>query len=343
MSDRTTNSRLAAVWDATDRFLEGATLAGILAHRLGPLAANRLRRLGEPVPEPLALEERAASLSMLTGIPLIERIRASCDGPLVLIKGPEVAPLYPGRARRFSDIDLLSDNAEAVQRALLAHGFLEVEDPSFEVPPEFHHLQPLKWPTIWLKVEAHMHPNWPRGARRPPLDEILEARVFSATGIEGVSAPSPLHHALILASHAWCHEPLQTLRDLVDIEAVSAEVDEAELERTATAWGLGRVWSTTRRTIEAVFYGGPRTVPLRSWARHLELVRERTVFERHIGRLMQGYWGLPPHLAAAETARALPYLVKPLPGETWPDKLVRAGRALRSPRALVRREIRRRD
>lgn len=160
MSDRTTSSRLTAVWDATDRLLEDATLAGILAHRLGPLAANRLRRLGEPVPEPLALEERAASLSMLTGIPLIERIRASCDGPLVLIKGPEIARLYPGSARRFSDIDVLSANADAVHQALLACGFLESPDPEFEFTPEHHHLQPLKWPTIGLKVEVHKYPNW---------------------------------------------------------------------------------------------------------------------------------------------------------------------------------------
>lgn len=98
MASEPTNARLARLWDATDDLIAGATLPGILAHKLGPLAAKRLRRLGEPVPGPLVLEERAASLSMLTAIPLIERVRAGCDGALVLIKGPEVARLYRGGA-----------------------------------------------------------------------------------------------------------------------------------------------------------------------------------------------------------------------------------------------------
>lgn len=35
---------------------------------------------------------------MLIAPPLLERIRAACDGPLVLVKGPEIARLYPGGA-----------------------------------------------------------------------------------------------------------------------------------------------------------------------------------------------------------------------------------------------------
>jgi hypothetical protein len=59
-----------------------------------------LRRRGDTVPKPLVLEERAASLTMLTAVPLMERVRASCDGPLVLVKGPEVARVYPENAHR---------------------------------------------------------------------------------------------------------------------------------------------------------------------------------------------------------------------------------------------------
>jgi hypothetical protein len=325
------------LWSAVDGMLGRAALPGILSHRLGPLEANRLRRLDQPLGDALAAEERAASLSMLTGIPLIQRVREHSDGVLVLIKGPELAHLYPGTARRFSDIDVLTEDAAAAQAGLIEAGFLELHDPLIDVEGGHHHLQPLRWPTIWLKVEMHMSPNWPRGARPPRLEEILEARVPSASGVEGVFAPTPLHHALILAAHGWLHEPLDILRDLVDIAAVCAEVDERELERTAAAWGLRRLWATTRSTIDALFYDGPSTVPLRSWARHLEFVRERTVLERHVGRLVQGYWALPPHRAALETARALPYLIKPVPGETWSGKAKRVGRALRSPGKLVGR------
>jgi Uncharacterised nucleotidyltransferase len=340
MAGEGATTQLAELWEATDRLLERATLAGILAHKLGPLAAHRLRRLGEPLPEPLRLEERAASLTMLSAIPLIERVRENCDEQLVLIKGPEVARVYPQAARRFWDIDLLTDDATAVQRALVARGFLEVDDPDFDFTPRHHHLQPLKWPTIGLIVEVHAAPYWANRAAAPPLGEILDARVPSALGIEGVFAPTPLHHALILTSHAWRHEPLQTLRDLIDIAAVSAGVDERELTRTATAWGIGRVWNTTRRAIDGIFYGGPQTVPLRTWARHLELVRDRTVIERHVEHVVHGFWGLPPHQATAHTARALRYLIERAPGETWRDKLTRVRRAVRNARGPVSRRDR---
>ena len=337
MADRPAGTRLTELWESTDRLLERATLAGILAHKLGPLAAHRLRQLGEPLPEPLRLEERAASLSMLSAIPLIERLRESCDQQLVLIKGPEVASIYPGAARRFWDVDLLTDDATAVQRALVATGFLEVHDPNFDFTPEHHHLQPLKWPTIGLKVEVHAAPNWPERAAPPPIGEILDARVPSALGIDGVFAPTDLHHALILTSHAWRHGPLRSLRDLVDIAAVAATVDERELARTAAAWGVSRVWNTTRRAIEAIFYGGPETLPLRSWARHLGLVRDRTVLERHLDNMFHAYWGLPPHLALAQSARAARHAVGRMPGETWQEKLTRVRRALKNPRAPISR------
>jgi hypothetical protein len=328
------NRRAAEVWDATDRLLEGATIAQVLAHELGPLAAHRIRRLGAPVPRPLAVEERAASLSMLTAIPLIERIRATSDGLLVVIKGPEIARQYPGAARRFTDVDLLSDRADVMHRALIDNEFVEVEDPEFEVTPEHHHLQPLRWPTIGLAVELHKYPYRLAGAPNPPIEDIFEARV-PALGVDGIFAPHPLHHALILTAHAWSHEPLHTLRDLVDIAAVAATVDDDDLRRTAGAWGIRRVWETTSRALEAIFHGGRRSVPLRSWARHLPQVRERSIFEEHLARLLHPYWAEPPHRASASAARTLRASVSPLPGESWGEKLGRTRGALRNPTAPV--------
>ena len=146
---------LQGLWDAVDGILGRAPLAGVLAHKLGPLAAHRLRRIGEPIPEPLVNEERASSLSLLTGIPLLVRARQSCDGPLVLLKGMEVARRYRGGARRFGDLDLLTDDAELAQRTLLRQGFLEIDDPT--VTDRHHHLLPLKWPTIIIAIEIHSH------------------------------------------------------------------------------------------------------------------------------------------------------------------------------------------
>lgn len=335
-----TNGRSSELWSAVARLLERATIPGILAHELGPLAAYRLRQLGDPVPPPLQLEERAASLSMLTAVPLLERIRASSEGPLMLVKGPEVATHYPGRARRFGDVDLLSPQAEDIQRSLVGQGFLEVEESEADAV-HVHHLQPLQWPAIPLKVELHVAPNWPVRATPPPLEVLFEAAEPSSVGIAGVLAPSRLHHALIVSAHAWRHEPLQTLRDLFDVAVMSAGVDEAELERTARKWGIGRMWMTTRAAIDAIFYGGRLTAPLRSWARHLPRVRDRSVFERHLESLVHGYWELPPHLATVDLAHALRQSVTPAAGETWGAKLARARRAVRNPRAPTDRTPRR--
>jgi len=68
------------------------------------------------VPVELAEEEILAAALMLSVAPLLERVRASCDGPLVLMKGPAVAVHYPGSARSFWDLDLLVPNPECRAR-----------------------------------------------------------------------------------------------------------------------------------------------------------------------------------------------------------------------------------
>ena len=327
-------ARLAALWASVDGLLARATLPGILAHKLGPLAAHRLRKTGEPLPEALILSERAASVAMMTVRPLLDRVRSSCDGPLVLIKGAELALLYPGQSRRFGDLDLLVPDAESTQRSLLASGFVE-STAGFDAPAEDHHLTPLQWPSIPLKIEVHFTQHWPLHAPRPAMEEIIDASVPTALGIDGLSTPAPHHHALILAAHGWRHEPLWTLRDLVDIAAVSAYADAEQLRRTSQAWRVDRIWRTTEDAIEALFYGGRRTVPLRTWARHLELVRDRNGFEKQLTRLLEGYWGMPLQRAPVQMLRGFRDVVGPIEGESWSDKLVRVPRALRNLRAPV--------
>jgi hypothetical protein len=321
-----------SLWRTLDELLETAELDGIIAHKLGPLAANRLRRLGQPLPPELRAEERAAALANALALPLIERIRASSNGPLLLFKGPEVARLYPGRARRFVDLDLLAANAEGVHGALIAHGFVEGSDDPDEVYVGHAHLRELKWPTMWLKIEVHSRIHWPRGVGEPPLRTLLEAAVPSSLGIDGISALSPVHHVLVLAVHAWVHEPFATLRDLVDIAAAMEGLDVSEVERTAQAWGIQRLWRTTRQAIDALFYGGNRTLPLRTWARSLPAVRGKSVLENHLGRWLHPYWELPPAPAARRMAETLLDDLRPAPGELLREKLLRISRAVRNPR-----------
>lgn len=185
------DEKLRALWDGVDLLLADATLPGVLTHKLGPLAANRLRRLDEPLPQPLALEERAASIAMLLATPLLERVRASCDSPLVLTKGPEIARLYPERARRFDDLDILADNSEGVQRALLEAGFAEHHDQLFttswprDLTDGAHHIPLIM--TTGLTIEVHKSPRRPVRLRPLPTPEILDAAVPSALGVPGIS------------------------------------------------------------------------------------------------------------------------------------------------------------
>jgi Uncharacterised nucleotidyltransferase len=321
------------LWAAVDDLLAKAEPDGILYHGLGALGAKHLRKHDRPVPEELLREERAAAIFTAMAGPTLRRVRDSCDGQLILIKGAELARLYPSGGRAFSDIDLLTPEPHAVQNSLLAAGF-EVDHAGVVAT---YHLQPLIHPTLPLEVEVHGQVKWPARLRRPPLGDVVEASVPSGLGIDGILTPSPAHHALILAGHSWEHSPLRNLRDLLDIAVVSANVAESELDETAVAWRLGPLWKTTKGAIEAVFFGGRKTFPLRSWAKQIDEVRDRTVMENHLEHWLSPYWGYPLSAALADTVRVAREEFGPLPDETWGSKLRRSTTALRNARLTVGR------
>lgn len=326
-----------ALWDEVDRWIggvvtRGAGIDGLLLHKMGPLAAAWYARAGLEVPKVLHEEERAAAMGMMVARPLARRMREACEGPLLLLKGPEVAALYRGGARRFSDVDVLTPAAESVQAALLAAGFVEVLEEAYSSLVDHHHLHPIRYPTIWLNVEVHMSPNWPEHLTTPPpLSEILEAAVPSVLGVEGVSAPSRLHHALILASHAWRHDPVFRVRDLVDLAVLTQGISERDLDQTARRWGIGRLWRTTWGAVNALFDGRRETVAMRVIGRHLQAGRDRTVFENHLVEWLSPFWELPPGPAIAQLAQTARVEFSPGPNETWGRKLARTASAIRHP------------
>jgi hypothetical protein len=315
------------LWSSVEALIDSASIDGVLAHKLGPLAAARRRAAGEFLPEVLAAEERIASLAAMIASPVLRRIREVGDGPMVLLKGPEVAALYPPNGRRFGDVDVLTPDAPGLHRSLREHGFVEVES-GFD-HREHHHLVPLRWPVVPLCVEVHSAPNWPEDLSPPPVAEILEAAVPSVVDVDGFSAPNKAHHALLLAAHSWTHEPLKTLRDLIDVAALAAQEDAADLARGSNKWGIGRVWDTTRRAVDALFFDGRPPLALRVWARHLSSVRERTVFETHLQEALYPFWERPPGPATAKSLAAIRADLLPAQGESWDTKLGRVQRAIR--------------
>jgi hypothetical protein len=318
------------IWPEIYALIDDASVEGVVVHELGPLAAQGRRAAGKPVPEALAAEERAASFAALSAVALLKRIREIAAGPLVLLKGPEVAALYPPNGRRFGDVDVLTPQATDLHRSLLKHGFFELDRP-FDFR-EHHHLTPLRWPVVPLSVEVHLAPNWPRGIEPPPLAEILEAAVPSVVGVEGLLAPRRLHHVLLLAAHAWAHVPLGTLRELLDVAVLAADQNPAELDRVASSWGLARIWRTTQRAIDSLFYGASDPAALRVWARHLRAVRERTVFEGHLETVLHPFWERPAGPALAKSLAALGSDLRPSHGESWGVKLRRVPKAVRDAR-----------
>jgi hypothetical protein len=326
------------LWSAVDDLVDRAPgPSDLRAHGLQLLAGARLRALGRAVPDEIVLEERRAAITALAVPALLHRTRAVYDGRLMIMKGAEVALHYRDPALRpFGDIDLLVDDAEAARRALLAAGFREIGPPYDD---GHHHLPPLAWPGLPATVELHRRPHWVDALARPSVREIFEAAEPSGLGVAGVLAPARHHHALLLAGHAWTHEPLRRLLDVIDIAAVTEGTDRARVRAIARRWGCKRLWRTTELAMDAVLYGAPLTVASRTWARHLQGARERTILESRVLRLAGPAWGLRRRHVPTAVLDAIALHLRRHDDEPWRAKLERTRRIARSgarPRSELR-------
>jgi hypothetical protein len=319
------------MWDRIDELLEAtrSPLHVLRLHRVELLEARRRQAAGLPLGEELTADLTRVVVDEMAAVPLLARVRAAWDGPLVVMKGPEVALDYgaPG-LRSFGDLDLLTDDADAAQAALIAAGFQEVFDP--EVYDDIHHLRPLWWPGLPLVVELHSRANWPAGIPGPSTAELLDAAVPSRLGIEGLLTLPAEHHTLVLAAHAWAHQPLGRLGNLVDVAVTLRRSDPAAVAELARRWGCSKMWRTTHAAIRSVLEGDGRSAGVALWARHLRPLRERTVFEWHVKDLMAPLWGQPPTTALAAVLAELRATAGPEGREPWRAKLSRARLALRN-------------
>ncbi|HWC25365.1 MAG TPA: nucleotidyltransferase family protein [Solirubrobacteraceae bacterium] len=317
---------LDRIWSRAEELAERAPgPADLRAHRLELVAAHRLRRRGDRPPAQLRDAERLAAVAALAAPVVLARARAAYDGPLVLMKGPEIAARYPDPALRpFWDVDLLVDDAPAAQRALLDAGFaLAGRWPEVEL----HHGWPLTWPGLPIGVELHSAAHWPELLPAPPAAELLACAV-PARCAGGVATLAPAQHTLVVAAHSWAHAPLACIGQLVDVALLAREADERELDALARRWGCARMWRTTRSAIDALLLGTrPPSAAMRLWARHLRAARERMLLEHHVEQLASPLWGASPPRAAHASARMLARRARPMGGETWARKLFRLRRA----------------
>src|SRR5688572_3205555 len=112
-------SSTSHIWTAVERLVDrAASLDDLRAHRLHLLAGRRWRALRRAVPAELRVDERRSVVATLTAPVLLQRVRDAHDGPLIVLKGPEVAAHYPDAAlRSYSDLDLLVPCPLQAQRA----------------------------------------------------------------------------------------------------------------------------------------------------------------------------------------------------------------------------------
>jgi putative nucleotidyltransferase-like protein len=317
------------LWDHLRVLVDRApTLSALRAHRVHLFAARCWREAGREMPAELRSEQRHAAMIALSVEPVLQRVRAVCDGTLMLMKGPEAAThhLHP-ETRGFRDVDLLVDDPVAAHRALIGAGFFQ--GPREQEYADAQHLVPLAYPGLPLLVELHRRPNLPPWIPSPPVEAILDLAVPSLTGVTGIVAPAAPAHALLLAAHSWSDRPVGRLIDLVDVMAVLGEGDRAAADRLARAWGWHGLWRTTLALAAGVLAGEGRPWSLRTWARHFEGARERTVLEDHIARAAAPAWTVPRAKAPRAVTAALARTTARRPDECWGDKLRRSRLAVR--------------
>lgn len=307
------------LWEAVDRLVDGPhDVEALRAHGIQLLAARRWRVTGRFIPEELLADEREAVMVALMAPALLDRVRTIIPGPLVLLKGAEVAAYYPDPGLRpFGDLDILVLDATSAQETLLRAGFVLAEKHDHR-----HHRAAIRWPGSALLVEIHDAPPWLPWMTPPSVDELVAATVPSAVGIDGVLALPQSYQALLLAAHSWRSAPLRRLLDLIDVAVMSDGVNRSELDALARCWRVERVWQATMWAIDAFLLGDERpSWTLHLLASHCRSFRERTLVEEWAARWVGAGWAP----SAAEGLAALINVVKmdigPQPGQSWAGKL----------------------
>ena len=140
----------------------------------------------------------------------------------------------------------------------------------------------------------------------------------------GPLAPERAAHAVLVVAHAWNHEPLGNLGQLLDAVALLASADRERAGAFARTWGWEGMWDTTLAVIDAVVGGRRRSLAVHLWAGHLLGVRERLVLENHLGRLAGPVWSLPARDVPRALACALRYTVAPEHDESSMPQLRRS-------------------
>jgi hypothetical protein len=278
------------LWTNLDRIIDAAPDAGALrTHGLGPIAAWRMRSHGEAVPPEIDRLAHGAAYAAVTAAPLLQKVIDILQEPVLVLKGPEVARLYPERTlRTYGDLDLLVADLPIAERKLLDAGFAELM-PNRKIEGH-HHDSPLGLGNLALMIELHRDPGWLRWLTPPSNAELFKVAIPSDTGVDGGYALPPEPMALFLASHAWRHNPYNSIVHLIDIELIRQQTEPAAVMALARQWGMDRVWTHLCAMIDWYNYQDDQTPGAvhRWWARHLHDAREQSLLEYYLASWGRG-------------------------------------------------------
>ncbi len=312
------------LWDRVAELIGRApSWDALRVHRLHLMAARLGVSRGAQIPDDVRRDRRAAAVLAWAAPSLLERARSAYDGGLMLMKGPEVAARYPHPSDRyFRDLDLLADDAVAAQHALIDAGFVELGDPSGYAGRQ--HLCPLAWPDLPLVLELHHRPSVPAWLPCPSSAAVFERGSPSAMGIDGLLAPEPGAHALILAAHSWSHQPLGRLTDLIDVVAALGSQPRTQTMELARSWGWEGLWQTTIGAADSVLADAPPGAAMRLWTRHLPAARDLSVVEDHFLRIAARASTVPRRRVPAAVVGAVLATAARREDEPWRVKLRRS-------------------
>lgn len=100
-------------WRSIERVVERLPEPSLKPHGVHLIAADIWRQQGVDVPLAYQQAARFRAIQTPATAVLLERVCATVSGPIMLMKGPEVALRYPDPALRpFGDLDLLVQDAE---------------------------------------------------------------------------------------------------------------------------------------------------------------------------------------------------------------------------------------
>jgi hypothetical protein len=260
-------SRLSA---SVERWLATASVAGAKSHRIDSLLSNDVEH------------RRAMTIFHMQTREMVRDVRTLVDGPVVLMKGIEVAQLYPESWRRdFVDVDILVGDVEAADVAVRRSGLVAFQ--SVSTLPGYHQTAPLVRPGNPVTIELHRRPSSPRWAHFPSQEIIAQSRP-SRTGIDGVMRPRDDHHVVMVAWHFW-RDGAHRARDLVDLHLLRQQTSDRDIEATADVWEVGNVWRATRVLLDALEDDGASVPRAYRALLNLEPVSHRN-------RRLRQWWGI---------------------------------------------------